>query len=271
MAGNPVTPARDIVRTCRVGVLVAPDASAVLRRAAVFAAAELTVAGIDAVTVAADANSDGFDGGIWAGVAGDVTRPPNTVVIHERGVEATHLDVSYSLFDVGRVAAEHLRQYRRNRLAIVFDEDLDTARRAAILAGFGSVSTPALIADLADWPDSISAGRRRFDGVFATSALTAAVVVNTAQRRRLGVPGDLAVVGFDYSGTERIHLGVSLTTVDLPSRRMGSTAARMVIAALAGRRVGTTSRTLSPQITARRSAPRAPRPRTSERPTALIS
>lgn len=260
---------RDAAPGSRVGIVVSPAASVTLCRAAVFAAAELTVAGMNVTTLAGPSPTGDFDGFIWATPSAEVGGPPNTVVIHEHGVPATHLDVSCRYRDVGRVAAEHLLSYGRSRL-VLLPGPADDSYDVDIARGFQAVAPASPVLELTDWQRALAHGER-YDGVLAVSAASASAILQTLRRRRITVPGEVAVIAFDHAGLERVEGELSLTTVALPSRRMGSTAARMLIAALAGRRIGTTARTVSPVITARKSAPRAPRLQLSTRSEALIS
>ena len=65
------------------------------------------------------------------------------------------------------------------------------------------------------------------DGIFATSDVIAAEVLQTAARRGIRVPDDLLVIGFDGSVLSSL-LSPSLTTIRQPVERMAEIAASMV-------------------------------------------
>jgi LacI family transcriptional regulator len=75
--------------------------------------------------------------------------------------------------------------------------------------------------------------RRPFDGVFAHNDLTAVGVLDGLREAGLGVPDDVAVVGFDDIPVAE-HTQPALTTIRQPSREMGEKAASMLLSLLAG-------------------------------------
>ena len=67
------------------------------------------------------------------------------------------------------------------------------------------------------------------DAIFAVNDPTALEVMYVAKQRKLAIPEDIAIVGFDDQSLTS-YLNPSLTTVSQPSFAMGQTAAEMLIA-----------------------------------------
>jgi DNA-binding LacI/PurR family transcriptional regulator len=89
------------------------------------------------------------------------------------------------------------------------------------------------------------------DAIVAANDYTAFGVIDELSRRRIGVPDQVAVVGFDDMALARIH-SPSLTTVRQPLERLGSEAARLVLGMLAGKPAPETS-DLGTELVLRRS------------------
>lgn len=81
--------------------------------------------------------------------------------------------------------------------------------------------------------DQLLALRPRPTAVFAHHDELAASVVAAARRRRLTVPDDLAVMGYDGGVLAQ---AIGLTTVDQPLRETGAVARRLMMAQLSGAR-----------------------------------
>jgi DNA-binding LacI/PurR family transcriptional regulator len=71
------------------------------------------------------------------------------------------------------------------------------------------------------------------DAIVAANDYTAFGVIDELARRRIEVPGQVAVVGFDDMALARIH-SPSLTTVRQPLERLGAHAARLLLGMLDG-------------------------------------
>ncbi len=168
------------------------------------------------------------------------------VLIDDRGRIAAFPSVGTSNRKGGEDAAKHLLGLGRTRLAVVTGpREFDcTAHR---LRGFrdavrdaGYTLDPQLIIEGDFTSESGLAAIRQllatgpgFDGVFALNDLTAVGVLSGLHEAGKSVPGDVAVIGFDD-----IPMAASthppLTTIRQPLREMGETAARELLARLAG-------------------------------------
>ncbi|MBZ4191974.1 LacI family DNA-binding transcriptional regulator [Niabella beijingensis] len=71
------------------------------------------------------------------------------------------------------------------------------------------------------------------DGVFITNDFVAAAFIKTLKEHNVGVPGDIAVVGFNNDAIGHL-IEPSLTTVNYPGIEMGEVAARALINHLKG-------------------------------------
>jgi LacI family transcriptional regulator len=80
----------------------------------------------------------------------------------------------------------------------------------------------------------IAAGPDRPTAIMASNDILAAGALQAIHEARLRVPDDISVVGFD--DTLAGFLAPLLTTVRLPARQLGSTAARLVIDQIEGER-----------------------------------
>ncbi|MET7440246.1 LacI family DNA-binding transcriptional regulator [Streptomyces sp. NPDC004082] len=101
---------------------------------------------------------------------------------------------------------------------------------------------------------ALLAAGRRFDAVFAHNDLAAIGVLGALRDAGLRVPEDVAVIGFDDIPVAR-HTEPSLTTVRQPMREMGETAARLLLARLAGHPSPSSPVVLPTRVTVRGSAP----------------
>ncbi|MCX4734966.1 LacI family DNA-binding transcriptional regulator [Streptomyces sp. NBC_01363] len=81
--------------------------------------------------------------------------------------------------------------------------------------------------------EQLIASGTEFDSVFAHNDISAAGVLRALRAAGRSVPDDIAVVGFDDIPMAE-HTEPPLTTVRQPTRRMGETAARMLLAHLGG-------------------------------------
>lgn len=77
-------------------------------------------------------------------------------------------------------------------------------------------------------------GGSTFDAVFAHNDLSAAGAIQALREAGLGVPSDVAVVGFDDIPLAA-HMEPALTTVHQPMREMGEAAARMLLSYFEGK------------------------------------
>jgi LacI family transcriptional regulator len=168
------------------------------------------------------------------------------VVIDDRGRRPAFPSVGTSNRQGGADAARHLIATGRTRLATVtgprdfgctsdrlngfrdaiHEAGLTLDSRLVIEGDFTSESGEAAILQLL-------ASGPGFDAVFAHNDLTAAGVLSGLRKAGCAVPGDVAVIGFDDIPLAA-HTQPPLTTVRQPLRQMGETAARQLLAQLAG-------------------------------------
>jgi LacI family transcriptional regulator len=154
-------------------------------------------------------------------------------------------------FDGARAATAHLLALGHRRIGLVTGINELLCSRAR-LDGFLAAHDDAGVAphrDLLergnfDFPSGILAGGRLLDqgrpptAIFATSDLMALGVYEAARRRRVSIPDQLSVVGFDDLPSAR-WAAPALTTVRQPLRDMGGLAARTVLGLASGGVLGT--------------------------------
>jgi LacI family transcriptional regulator len=93
-----------------------------------------------------------------------------------------------------------------------------------------------------------------FDSVFAHNDISAAGVLRALRAAGRSVPDDIAVVGFDDIPMAE-HTEPPLTTVRQPTRRMGETAAQLLLSHLGGTPVPEAPVVLPTELVVRHSAP----------------
>ncbi len=149
----------------------------------------------------------------------------------------------------GRLAVAHLLARGRRRIAVVAGpQDMSAgrdrlvgARDAMSAAGLDPASLRVVAGDYSEASGeagmrTILAEGERPDAVFAASDLMAVGVLRVLREAGLGVPGDVAVVGFDDAPVCR-HTDPQLTTVAQPVEEMGAVMAGLLLDRIAGREV----------------------------------
>lgn len=145
-------------------------------------------------------------------------------------------------------ATQHLIDLGHRRIAAISGITAGNDRARDRLAGVKSALSKSGLAinELIECPYGLSAGRdamkqlmsvpggSRATAVFCGNDVLAFGAVLEAQSMGLDVPSDVSVVGFDNLPLAE-HLRPGLTTVHVPSRRMGHAAADFVLNAVKGK------------------------------------
>ncbi|MFD5074625.1 LacI family DNA-binding transcriptional regulator [Streptomyces sp. NPDC058371] len=187
------------------------------------------------------------------------------VLVDDRGHHPEFPSVTAANFEGGASAARHLlADGRREPLVLTGPQRFGCVRDR--LAGFRATCAErgigvGLVAE-GDFTEAdgracvrrLLAEGREFDAVFAHNDLAAIGVLGALRDVGRRVPDDVAVVGFDDIPVAR-HTEPSLTTVRQPMREMGETAARMLLARLAGGASPTSPVVLPTEVIVRGSAP----------------
>ncbi|MGW7196698.1 LacI family DNA-binding transcriptional regulator [Streptomyces chryseus] len=182
------------------------------------------------------------------------------VLIDDRGHHPAFPSVATTNREGGASAARHLLSTGRTRpLVITGRRDFGCVRDR--LEGFADLMPGALVTEGEFTEASGRHGVERalaeghdFDCVFAHNDLIAAGALRALREAGREVPDDVAVVGFDDLPMAR-HTEPPLTTVRQPLRRMGETAARLLLAGLAGDVISDAPVVLPTELVVRRSAP----------------
>jgi len=147
----------------------------------------------------------------------------------------------------GRLAAEHLLDLGHTRLGVVCGATRWNDRQRARLDGVRDAIASRGF-DLPEWRVSeqdftLAGGRGGCSALLSLAEPPTAIVCGIdylavgclveAQARSLTVPGDLSIVGIDNLEMAA-HLSPSLTTVHIPTARIGTTAAQRILERLAG-------------------------------------
>jgi LacI family transcriptional regulator len=147
----------------------------------------------------------------------------------------------------GWLAAEHLLALGHRHIGMVTGATLFNDRQRARLAGARACLAQAGVG-LPDWlasqqPTTIAGGRSGCSALLALARPPTAIIggidliaigcIIEAQARSIAVPGGLSVVGIDDLDMSA-HLSPSLTTVHIPTGRIGAEAAGMLLAAIKG-------------------------------------
>ncbi|MFE1441799.1 LacI family DNA-binding transcriptional regulator [Streptomyces sp. NPDC058739] len=187
------------------------------------------------------------------------------VLIDDRGRHPEFPYVTATNHEGGASAARHLLDGGRHRPLVLTGplrfgcvrDRLDGFR--AVYAGHGRPLDPALVVESDFTEADARAVVRRlldleqpFDAVFAHNDLAAMGAMAALHAAGLRVPEDVDVVGFDDIPTAHLTQP-PLTTVRQPMRQMGETAARMLLARLAGEEFGERHVVLPTSLVVRRS------------------
>lgn len=197
------------------------------------------------------------------------------VVMVDRA-ETGRQGLSVAIDDVtgGALAAGHLLGLGHTRLAFVGAasaatpvQDRLTGVRKALAEGGGAAELTVIDSDL-----TADAGRlvgeqlavrprsQRPTGVIAAIDLVAFGVLQGLLQHGVRVPEDLSLVGYDDVPFAR-QLSVPLTTVNRPHYAMGTTAAEMLVGAIAGRVPEQRHVVFPPALVVRESTAKPPQPR----------
>jgi LacI family transcriptional regulator len=195
----------------------------------------------------------GVDGVILVGAQ----RPPETwEVLEAAGVPVVLTWCDDPRFDAvvvdnhaaGRIAAQHLLELGHTRLGVVCGVMRHNDRQRARMEGVRA-ALAARGLDLPEWrvveqEFSLAGGRIGCAALLALAEPPTAIVCGIdqlavgclveAQSRGIGVPGGLSVVGIDNLEMAA-HLSPSLTTVHVPTARIGEAAAGLMLARLRGK------------------------------------
>lgn len=155
--------------------------------------------------------------------------------------------VGFSHESVGREVARFLHAKGRRRLAVVAgDDERSHRRKAAFRAAALELGLAPPEGVVVPAPTTLRSGRAALaellqrpggiDAVFCSSDLLALGVLTEAHARGLGVPAQLAVVGFG-DNEFAADLDPALTTVHIDSAAIGRQAARFIVDRAEGRAV----------------------------------
>ncbi len=166
------------------------------------------------------------------------------VLLGERALHSQVPHVAMANADGARAATEHLLARHRRRIAVVggFDESgtgagsLRTAGVRAALADAGLRLDDALVGHAETWTRSTGADAMRsllergrpFDAVVGLNDVLALGAMRVLYERGVGVPDDVAVVGFDDSSWAA-QSRPALTTVRQPVEQMAAEMARLLL------------------------------------------
>nr|WSZ98675.1 LacI family transcriptional regulator [Streptomyces sp. NBC_00857] len=204
-----------------------------------------------------------------------VVEPANTldtlVGLHHKGLPVVLIDdrgshpedfpsVATTNHEGGASAARHLlADGRRRPLVITGPAHFGCVRDR--LDGFSGILPDARVfeGDFTELSgrlavEHVLAEGTAIDSVFAHNDICAAGALRALRAAGRAVPDDVAVVGFDDIPLAR-HTEPPLTTVRQPTRRMGETAARMLLTRLGGASVPERRVVLPTELVVRRSAP----------------
>lgn len=163
------------------------------------------------------------------------------------------------------LAARHLLALGHRRIGWIGGPENNVLHRARIAGlaralpdpgpGYpGDFTLEAGVCAAGLWLDAPAAGRPT--AVIGFSDESAAGFMGELQRRGVSVPGEVSVIGFD--GIDWVaHLPVPLSTIRQPKRDLGSTAARVLMALIAGQPVAPCT-VLAPELVLRKSSGPAP-------------
>lgn len=182
----------------------------------------------------------------WANQVTEDLAPRDIPLIYAYSspLNLNHMCVLPDDFGGAVMAVEHLISLGHKRIAFI-NGPAETGHKPAVdrLTGYVSALTrhgirfdPVLVRG-GGWEDPVSAMKiasdllslpQRPTAVFSANDVIAAGVIRACRERGIRVPEDLAVIGFDDRDIAQF-LTPPLTTVRLPMREIGDTAARLLI------------------------------------------
>ncbi|MFB6872552.1 LacI family DNA-binding transcriptional regulator [Streptomyces sp. NPDC056323] len=182
------------------------------------------------------------------------------VLIDDRGHHPEFPSVVTTNREGGASAARHLLAAGRTRpLVVTGPRHFGCVRDR--LDGFRAVLPTDLVAhgDFTERSgrlavEQLLSSGATFDSVFAHNDISAAGALRALRAAGRTVPDDIAVVGFDDIPMAE-HTEPPLTTVRQPTRRMGETAARLLLSHLGGTPVPDAPVVLPTELVVRHSAP----------------
>lgn len=182
------------------------------------------------------------------------------VLIDDRGHHPEFPSVVTTNREGGASAARHLLAAGRTRpLVVTGPRHFGCVRDR--LDGFRAVLPTDLVAhgDFTERSgrlavEQLLSSGAPFDSVFAHNDISAAGALRALRAAGRSVPDDIAVVGFDDIPMAE-HTEPPLTTVRQPTRRMGETAARLLLSHLGGTPVPDAPVVLPTELVVRHSAP----------------
>lgn len=166
------------------------------------------------------------------------SRNTPTVVLEPDRSIGSGSSISVDNTEGGRLAAGHLVEIGRSRLAFVggpldfavIGRRVEGAREAAGSAALEVIGTPDTTIEYGRAVGEEIAARApgaRPDGIFAANDLVALGLLNAFTRAGIRVPGDVAIVGYDDIALAR-SAHVPLTSVRQPREEMGAAAVRII-------------------------------------------
>ncbi len=184
------------------------------------------------------------------------------VVLASRGLDQALVDTVEVDNEVGaRLAAEHLLAHGHRRVAhLAGPQDIVPFRLRRggyewALGAAGLPVDPALVVTSGGSAGALASAMRQLldlpappTALFVASDRRAIEVLEFCAASGVGVPGDLAVVGFDNVWVGRLP-GVGLTTVNSRARQVGQKAAGILLKRLQVRHTGAKGGQTGPQIT----------------------
>ncbi|SFY26580.1 LacI family transcriptional regulator [Streptomyces atratus] len=182
------------------------------------------------------------------------------VLIDDRGHHPEFPSVVTTNREGGASAARHLLAAGRSRpLVVTGPRHFGCVRDR--LDGFRTVLPTDLVVhgDFTERSgrlavEQLLASGAQFDSVFAHNDISAAGVLRALRAAGRSVPDDIAVIGFDDIPMAQ-HTAPPLTTVRQPTRRMGETAARLLLSRLGGTPAPDAPVVLPTELVVRHSAP----------------
>ncbi len=168
-------------------------------------------------------------------------RGANVILLERDGTDLGLPSVAVDNVAGGRLAAEHLVDIGRRRIAFVggpatLHQVADRLEGARLAADGGDASIEAIPTSSLTVPAGRAAGRElaarrpneRPDAVFAANDLVAIGVLQSLRQAGLATPDDVAIVGYDDIDFAAVT-EVPLTSIRQPSRQLGATAVQLLL------------------------------------------
>lgn len=170
------------------------------------------------------------------------------VVSFENKIDDSIVSVSSDNYDGGRMAFEHLYEKGCRKILHIKGPDtfdateqryegfLDASKGKDVQVDMVSFKTDFNLKMLSEDLLNLDCKVEEYDGIFVFNDIAAAAVIKHLRDKRVDIPRDIKIIGFDDSFISEL-LNVSLTTIRQPIEKLGKAVAQILLDEIEGKEV----------------------------------